>query len=127
MILIDTSVWVDHLRQPNDNLLDILEDGRAVTHDFVIGELAVGSLKDRALFLHRLSFLPKTALASDEEVSTLIEARSLFARGISYVDAHLLASLLLEDTTLLWTFDRRLNAVAKEVGVSANLPGKLPN
>ncbi len=112
MILIDTSVWVDHLKAGDAALVAILERGEATIHPFIIGELALGSLRNRSEVLGYLRNLPELVLASDDEVQDMIEARKLYAGGIGYVDAHLLASVLLSPGTCLWTRDKRLKRVA---------------
>ena len=91
MILIDTSVWVDHLRRGNRALADLLDGGGVLAHPFVIGELALGEIRQRAIIMEYLSDLPLTVLASHEEVLHFIERRRLFGCGIGYVDVHLLA------------------------------------
>jgi len=118
VILADTSVWVDHLRK-GDLALSRLLDGRQVlTHPFVIGELALGSLRQRDVILDALRGLPAAAVARDEEVHVLIERNSLFGTGIGYVDAHLLASLRLTPGSQLWTKDKRLDATAARLGLT---------
>jgi predicted nucleic acid-binding protein len=123
MILVDTSVWIDHFRQRNDVFYDLLLNEQIVTHRFIIGELAMGSLKDRKQILVDISKLPKAVAADDKEVLALVENLRIYARGIGYVDAHLLASARLTASVSLWTRDRRLVEVAEEIGVAANLPG----
>lgn len=122
MILIDSSVWIDHLRVVNPSLLGLILDDMALTHPFVIGELAVGSIASRQEFLSKLSDLPTAMIATDAEVLELIERRSLFSRGIGFLDAHLLASVLLTESAKLWTFDRRLHSLAEREGCAAELP-----
>ena len=111
MILIDTSVWVDHLRSNDAALVRALEAGIVVTHPFVVGELACGNLRNRGEVLRLLQDLPAAPEAANAEVLAFIEARSLMGRGIGYVDVHLLASAALGDH-LLWTRDTRLAGVA---------------
>ncbi len=113
MILVDTSVWIDHLRQGDDRLAGLLEQSQVLTHPAVIGELACGNLRNRATILSLLNMLPKVTVASDAEVLHLIEQRQLMGKGIGYIDAGLLASVLLTPGTLLWTRDKRLQALAK--------------
>lgn len=117
MILIDTSVWVDHLKIGDAALVATLERGEAAIHPFVCGELALGSLRNRSEVLNYLRHLPELVLASDEEVQAMIEARRIYACGIGYVDAHLLASVLLSPGTSLWTRDKRLKQVADRLGL----------
>ena len=122
MILVDSSVWIDHLRVVNPSLLELIFDEMVLAHPFVIGELAVGSIASRQEFLSKLSDLPAATIATDAEVLELIERRSLFSRGIGFLDAHLLASVLLTDGANLWTFDRRLHSLAEREGCAAELP-----
>jgi predicted nucleic acid-binding protein len=117
MILVDTSVWIDHLRTGAPDLTNALEEGEVLVHRFVIGELACGNLRNRAEILSLLEDLPSCVEAAHEEVIAFIEARKLMARGIGYVDAHLLAAATLTEDTRLWTRDSRLARVAKELGV----------
>ena len=112
MILVDTSVWIDHLRKGSDTLIEILERDEVMTHPFVIGELACGNLKDRHEVLGLLAALPSANVASDDEVLLFIEQHRLMGKGIGYVDAHLLASATLTGETWFWTGDKRLRAVA---------------
>ncbi len=118
MILVDTSVWVDHLRRSDARLVRALTDAQVLTHPFVIGELACGNLKRRATVLSLLRDLPRSSLASDDEVLFFIEQQSLMGRGIGYVDAHLLAAVTLSGGTKLWTRDKRLSALAGELGLA---------
>lgn len=117
MILVDTSVWVDHLRSGLPHLTTALDGGKVLIHPWVIGELACGNLHDRGRVLDLLQGLPAATVASDSEVLQLIEQQKLMGRGIGYVDAHLLASARLT-RCCLWTEDRRLAALAKELGVA---------
>ena len=116
-VLVDTAIWIDHLRSEDAKLVSLLREDRAVSHDHVIGELAMGSLRQRPLFLESLLDLPRAPLAEEAEVRSLIEVRRLFARGIGYSDAHILASVLVRGGLLLWTRDRRLADVARELGI----------
>ena len=115
MILVDTSVWVDHFRVGN-SLSGVLAEGLALTHPHVIGELACGNLNNRARILAALGALPRATPATDEEVMRLIEDRKLWGRGIGWIDAHLLASALLTSCRF-WTLDRRLQRTASAAGV----------
>ncbi|MBM5823695.1 MAG: type II toxin-antitoxin system VapC family toxin [Cyanobacteria bacterium K_Offshore_surface_m2_011] len=116
MILVDTSVWVDHLRSGLPRLATRLQDGEVLIHPWVIGELACGHLRHRGQVLGLLQGLPAAMVARDEEVLLLIEREQLMGRGIGYVDVHLLASARLSRCRL-WTQDRRLAAVAEEQGL----------
>lgn len=117
MILVDTSVWIDHLRHPILELEARLRAREILCHDMVIGELACGNLKDRNDVLRDLSELPILETRSPAEVLALIEARSWMGRGIGYVDANLLGSVLTVDKATLWTRGRRLSSVADDLGV----------
>ena len=119
MILADTSVWVDHLRSGDSRLAEELNGSTIVMHPFVAGELALGSLTQREKVLGAIDSLPVARVARVEEVRVLIEQRALFSRGIGYIDAHLLASVLLTPSTLLWTRDKRLRVVAESLGLHA--------
>lgn len=119
MYLIDTSVWIDHLRRPEDRLIKMLETGQVLTHPHVIGELALGSLKNRTRFLSLISGLPDIGIARESDVLTMIEKRELYSLGIGYTDCHLLAATLMRGTARLLTHDRRLNTVAINLGVAA--------
>jgi predicted nucleic acid-binding protein len=112
VILVDTSVWVDHFRSGNHDLAELLDAGRVLMHPFVIGELALGELHPRAITLDALANLPRVIVATDEEVLRLIEERRLFARGIGYIDVHLLAAVELTTGAELWTYDKRYDAPA---------------
>ena len=118
MILVDTSVWIDHLRAGVPRLVGALEAGSVCIHPFVIGELACGNMRNRRTVLELLSELPTVPVATDAEVLGFIERRSLMGRGIGYFDAHLLASATLSVTARLWTRDKRLAAVAAELDLS---------
>ncbi len=117
MTLADTSVWVEHLRSDDHELATLLENGRVLCHPFVVGELACGSLSDREHFLHLLAALPQAEVAEHQEVLQLVRSRRLHARGLGWIDMHLLASAFLE-RCVLWTLDKRLETVARELGVA---------
>jgi predicted nucleic acid-binding protein len=116
LILVDTSVWVDHLRRRNANLAGLLDRGEVLMHPFVIGEIACGSLTHRRLTLDLLQHLPAAAVAEPQEALGFIERRGLHGEGIGYVDIHLLASAALTSGSRLWSRDRRLAAAAKALG-----------
>ncbi len=118
MILVDTSVWIDHLRHGDPSLVTVLEAGRVLMHPFVVGEVACGNLNRRAEVLMQLRELPPAPVASDDEVLEFIERRGLMGRGIGYVDVHLLASVALAGGARLWTRDKRLAAVASELALA---------
>jgi len=111
MILVDTSVWVDHFRNGNQYLSSLLSDQSVITHPMVIGELACGSMRNRTEILHLLDSLPKATMATHIEVIHMIEERKLMGKGIGFIDAHLMASIFLTPGSQLWTLDRRLQAL----------------
>ena len=117
MVLADSSVWIDHFRGLLDGLDDLLDARSIVMHDHVLGELALGSLRDRTKTLGDLANLPRAPLATDAEVMVFIESRRIFSRGIGYSDAHLLASAILSKPVTIWTKDIKLAAVAAALGV----------
>ena len=112
MILVDTSIWIDHLRNKDGPLSDLLYRGEVLSHSFVTGELAMGSLGNRATLITDLTDLPQAMVASHDEVLEFIDSRRLFGLGLSFVDAHLLASTQLTPETQLWTRDKRLHEAA---------------
>jgi len=114
MYLVDTSVWIDHLRTANPKLIKALDLGIVASHPYIIGELALGSLKNRSSIIRSLQTLPSATIARDKDVHTLIEERKIYGRGIGYIDCHLLASILIEGTLTLWTHDKRLDQIADE-------------
>jgi predicted nucleic acid-binding protein len=114
VVLVDTSVWVSHLRDGNEALAELLEAGEVVCHPLIIGELACGHLANRAAILALLSALPSAATAEHGEILGFIEAHELWGKGLGYVDLHLLASALLTKVPL-WTLDRRLDATARRL------------
>lgn len=119
MILVDTSIWIDHLRHGDPDLVRLLNQASVLCHPYVIGEVALGTPAERNLTLHNLRMLPLATLATDAEVMSLIENERLFGSGIGWVDAHLLASALLTPNTQLWCRDRRLSLAANQLGVAA--------
>lgn len=118
MILVDTAIWIDHLHRSEPRLVELLDRNDVLVHPMVIAELALGSLANRSTVLGLLAHLPQARRASDAEVLAFIESRALFSKGLSLVDAHLLASTLLTPTALLWTRDKRLRAAAVELRIS---------
>lgn len=118
MILVDTSVWVDHLRRADSRLAQALEQGVVAMHPFVLGEIACGSLKDRETILTLLGDLPAAVVATGDEVLAFIEHHGLHGQGIGYVDVHLLASTALTESTTLWTRDKRLQIAAQALRLS---------
>jgi predicted nucleic acid-binding protein len=112
MVLVDTSVWVSHLRESHDDLANLLNDGEVACHPFIVGELACGNLKNRTIILSLLETLPMAAAVEHEEVLSFIERRRLMGKGLGYVDVHLLASAVLSRLSL-WTLDKKLGQVAE--------------
>jgi predicted nucleic acid-binding protein len=121
VILVDSSIWIDHLRRGNAQLGALLEAGQVLVHAFVVGELALGNIADRAQFLSLLDDLPHAQLAMDPEVRAMIESHALAGLGIGYTDAHLLAAAILNRAPL-WTRDKRLAAVAEKLGLAHQTP-----
>ena len=117
MILVDTSVWIDHLRSGDKVLTTMLNEARVLMHPFVLGELACGNMSNRHEVLSLLKDLPASTQATDEEVLIFIDRHTLMGRGIGYIDAHLLASASLDSPTRLWTRDKRLKLLADELGL----------
>ncbi len=114
-------MWIDHLRNGDSALVNLLHTGQVLTHPFVIGELALGSLRQRDVILDALNDMPRAKIATDEEVLALINQSNLYGIGIGYIDAHLLASTRLTPGTQLWTRDKRLRTVANQAGLLAVL------
>lgn len=121
MILVDTSVWIDHLRKPEVRLQELLEIDEVVTHPFVRLELALGSIANREKFLSDLALLPQVPVAEADELFSLLELRKLYRRGIGVTDLHLVASALFDKSLSIWTRDRRLGEIAEELGRRAAL------
>ena len=118
MILVDTSVWIDHLRWPNARLSAALEGGQVVMHSFVVGELACGNLRNRRELLSLWRKLPFVPQATDDEALGYIDRHQLMGLGLGYIDVHLLASTALAGTARLWTKDRQLAAVAAKLALA---------
>ncbi len=116
MVLVDTSVWVEHLRKGHPGLQELLTTSQVLMHPFVLGELACGCLKNRRIVLRDLNSLPIAQDVTNEEVLYLLESRTLWGRGVGWIDAHLVGSALLTKCWF-WTLDERLSGVAGEVGV----------
>ena len=111
MVLVDTSVWVSHLRDGNVELANLLNDGRVLCHPLIVGELACGNLKDRAIILSFLQLLPMSIEAEHNEVLSFIEKNRLMGKGMGYVDVHLITSAVLTGVPI-WTLDKKLAHVA---------------
>ena len=118
MILVDTPVWIDDFRQPSHELRARVAAGDVLSHHMVIGELACGNLPDRGGFLGRLKKLPVVPELASDDLLALIEEHALMGRGIGYVDANLVGSVLAYAGASLWTLDRRLQAIAEELGIA---------
>jgi predicted nucleic acid-binding protein len=117
MILVDSSVWIEHFRKGGPLLRDLLSEGVVITHPFVVGELACGNLTHRMSILSDLNALPIAISATHDEVLRLVEDRKLWDQGVGWIDAHLMASALISKCRF-WTLDRRLHRSAGEAGVS---------
>lgn len=122
MILVDTSVWIDHLRSAITPLAGLLEAESVLIHPFVIGELACGEIKRRREVLDLLSTLPSSVVATNEETLHFIEHHRLMGKGIGYMDAHLLAAAMLTDAARLWTREKRLRAIASHLRIGFEEP-----
>ena len=120
-VLVDTNIWIDHLRKTEPVLVDLLERDQVCVHQSVITELALGNLKNRSFFLKMLERLMIVRNVDDQGVRHLVEERRLWGRGLSAVDAALLASVVVTPGVSLWTRDKRLRHAARDVGVLANL------
>ena len=122
MLLVDTSVWINHLRERDEDLVKFLEGKRGLSHPLVVGELAMGNLQGREMVLGTLQDLPQSAVAEEEEeeeeVLQLVSARKLFGQGLSYVDAHLLAAVQLTPGASFWTRDKRLAKAAVNLSLA---------
>lgn len=121
MILVDTSVWVDHLRSGDNQLARLLVQQSVLCHPFIIGELMLGQLSNRSAILNDLENLPAAPVASDTEVRWLVDLHRLPGSGIGYVDAHLAASALLCGARGLWTRDKRLLRVLDQLALNLRL------
>jgi len=117
MVLVDTSVWVAHLRAGENGLIGLLNNSQVLIHPFIIGELACGNLKNRAEILSLLQSLTVATVAEHTEVMQFIEDHQLMSRGIGYVDVHLLTSVMLNGVSI-WTFDKKLKAAAAQFGIN---------
>lgn len=117
MILVDTSVWIDHLRSGDATLARLLDNSAVLAHPWVIGELALGNLSRRDEVIGLIRGLPQATLATDDEVLGLIGQEALYGAGIGYVDAALLAATRLTRDAALWTRDKRLSSVAARLGL----------
>jgi predicted nucleic acid-binding protein len=118
VILVDTSVWIDHFRAASPDLMRLLEQGQVLVHPFVVGELALENLRERSTVLNALKHMPQAIRAHDDEVLNFVEANRLYELGVGFIDAHLLASVRLTAGAKFWTRDRRLNTVGEQVSVA---------
>ena len=118
MVLVDTSIWIDHLRYRVDSLAALLNDNQVSKHPMVIGELACGQFKNRQTVLKQWGQLPEVKLANHKEVMFLIEHHDFMGKGIGYVDAHLLAACKLDGNIQLWTRDKRLAQLAELLNIA---------
>lgn len=116
MVLVDSSVWVDHLRKGNTGLEKLLNDGEVFCHPLIIGELACGNLKNKSEIFSLLQALPIAIVAEHEEILTFIDNYRLMGKGLGYIDMHLLASALLSRVSI-WTLDKKLNKVTSELRI----------
>jgi hypothetical protein len=121
LILADTSIWIDHFRSGNKEMRKHLNEGKIVIHPSIVAELALGWLRGRAKTLALLDLLPQVRVAQLSEVRRMIEARRLYSLGIGLTDAHLIASVFINSSTLLWTRDKRLRKAAESLGIHARL------
>jgi len=121
VILVDSSIWIDHLRHTDEVLVDLLDREQVLVHPFVIGELAMGHLPSRHAILEDLRDLRHAIVADHEEVLRFVAEEPLFGLGLGYVDAHLLASARLTPGATLWTRDRRLAAAAERLSLAARV------
>lgn len=118
MVIVDTSIWIDHLGKADERLQQLLLNGQVLMHPYIIGELACGNLKPRGEILDMLAMLPAAPLAQDHEVLYFLEANQFYGQGIGYVDAHILSSVALLRTATLWTRDKRLGNLAQKIGLA---------
>jgi predicted nucleic acid-binding protein len=116
MILVDTSVWVDHLNKTDDLLAQLLAQQQVLMHSFVLGEIACGHLRNRPKLLQLLQDLPAAVIAENDEVMAYMERYALYGKGIGYVDVHLLAAVALSAGATLWTRNKRLLWAAQTLG-----------
>jgi len=121
VILVDTSIWVDHLRHGEERLATLLDHGQVLMHPFIMGELALGQLRQRQAVLTDLMDLPAATVAGDDEAMRLIEQEALYGMGVGYIDAHLLAAARLTPGAMIWTRDRRFLVVAEKLSLAARV------
>ena len=119
-ILVDTSVWIKHLREGDQNLTQLLEQGLVACHPFIIGEIACGGIKNRHEIIDLLNDLPSTEILDHSDIIDFIENRKIMNKGIGYIDVHLLGSALVSDTPI-WTFDKALKKMAFQLSVGYDI------
>jgi predicted nucleic acid-binding protein len=124
VVLVDTSVWVSHFRETNNELTKLLTNAEVACHPFVVGELACGNLKNRTTIISLLEALPTAKTVEHEEVLAFIDARKVMGKGLGYIDVHLLASAILTSVSL-WTLDKRLDKIAGEFRCSYDQKGQI--
>jgi predicted nucleic acid-binding protein len=124
LVLLDSSIWIDHLREPDRLLSQLLGRREVLMHPLVLGEIAMGNMKSRAIRLEFLSSLPPAEIAEHEDVLELVHEQHLYGTGLGFVDAHLLATARLFPQTPLWTRDKRLLTAARKLGVAFEEPGR---
>ena len=116
-VLVDTSVWIDHLRRGSRELAELLNQGVVVVHPFVVGELACGNLRNRAEILALLQALPSAPLVEHDEALEFLESEDLQGSGLGWIDVHLLASARLQNVGL-WSLDKALASAAARLGIA---------
>lgn len=114
-VLVDSSVWVDHFKQRNEHLVALLANGAVLCHPYIVAEVACGTPPQRSAIIGLLGELESAPLATQEELMAMLDTRGLYGRGCGFVDLSLLASALLSEKTLIWTMDKRLETLAREL------------
>lgn len=117
MILVDTSVWIDHLRHTEVELVALLHQHVVLMHPMILGELACGNLKNRSTLIGLWQGLPRITTATDAEAMHFIDTHGLMGKGIGFIDVHLVCALALEQDAQLWTRDRRLAGIVANLGL----------
>jgi len=121
LVLVDTSIWVSHLRAGNEKLIALLNNGDVMCHPFIVGELACGNIKNRTTILSLLQLLPMVVQVENEEVLQFIEANNLMGKGLGYVDIHLSASAVLSGVPI-WTLDKSLANIIEKLNIGYPAP-----
>jgi predicted nucleic acid-binding protein len=116
MVLVDTSIWIDHFRNSNDQLVELLNDGEVICHPLIIGELACGHIKNRKEILSDLQALPQSSVIEHDEIMLFIDKNQIMGKGLGYIDMAILASSLVTGIPL-WTFDQKLSVIAKKFNI----------